>query len=353
MKPKYLFIDRDGTLIREPADFQVDSLHKLALVDAVIPSLLKLQAAGWQLVMVSNQDGLGTAVFPRQQFQPVHDLMMQLFESQGVRFEAVKICPHLPEDGCDCRKPRTGLVAEWLKRDDWDRANSYVIGDRASDQALAENMGLRAFCLDNSATWPAIVEALLEQPRSASVSRKTAETDIQCTVNLDTPGASDIDTGIGFFDHMLEQLAKHGGFSLRLSCRGDTHIDDHHSVEDCALALGQALRTALGDKRGIGRYGFVLPMDEVRAEATLDLSGRPCLRFTGEFTQERVGQLNTQMIPHFFRSLCDQLGATLHVRFDTGNAHHQAEGVFKAVAKCLAQALRREGRELPSTKGCL
>jgi len=350
VKPKYLFIDRDGTLITEPEDFQVDSLEKLALADGVIPALLALQEAGWRLVMVSNQDGLGTPSFPSEDFQPVHDLMMSIFHSQGIRFDAVKICPHLPEDGCDCRKPRTGLVADWLKRDDWDRANSHVIGDRDSDLALAENMGLSGIKIDPSNPWPKIAADLLDRPRTAQVTRTTAETDISCRVNLDARGDNAIDTGIGFFDHMLEQLARHGGFSLRLRCQGDTRVDDHHSVEDCAIVLGQALRQALGDKRGIGRYGFVLPMDEVRAEATLDLSGRPWLRFEGEFSQSRVGQLNTQMVPHFFRSLCDHLGATLHVRFDAGNAHHQVEGVFKAVARCLAPALQRQGHELPSTK---
>ncbi len=353
MKPKYLFIDRDGTLIQEPEDFQVDRLDKVALVDGVIPSLLALQAAGWRLVMVSNQDGLGTEAFPVDDFQPAHDWLLQLLQSQGIAFESVKICPHLPDAGCDCRKPRTGLVAEWLRRDDWDRANSYVIGDRDTDVQLAENMGLAAFRLDENTTWKDIVTALVTRPRCARVRRETTETAIDCQVNLDQAGQNAITTGVGFFDHMLEQLARHGEFSLTLTCRGDTHIDDHHTVEDCAIVLGQALRQALGDKRGIGRYGFVLPMDEVRAEATLDLSGRPWLRWEGQFSQSQVGQLNTQMVPHFFRSLCDQLGATLHLRFDDGNAHHQVEGVFKAVAKCLAQAIRRDGHDLPSTKGSL
>ncbi len=353
MKPKYLFVDRDGTIIREPDDFQVDSIDKLTLTDGVIPSLLALQQAGWRLVMVSNQDGLGTDAFPQADFDPPHRLMMHILTSQGIRFEQVLICPHLPDDGCDCRKPRTGLVADWLKRDDWDRDNSYVIGDRATDAQLARNMGISAIVLDEHTGWPEVLAAIRDKPRCAHIRRSTAETEIDCEVNLDQPGDCQVDTGIGFFDHMLTQLATHGAFSLTLTCRGDTHVDDHHTVEDCAIVLGQALARAAGDKRGIGRYGFVLPMDEVRAEAVLDLSGRPFLRFEGTFSQDRCGALNTQMIPHFFRSLCDHLGATLHLRFDDGNAHHQVEGLFKAVAKCLSMAFSRQGFTVPSSKGCL
>ncbi len=353
MKPKYLFIDRDGTIIKEPDDYQVDSLDKLALVEQVIPALLTLQQAGWRLVMVSNQDGLGTAAFSQEHFQPPHDLMMQILSSQGVQFEAVLICPHDPGAGCECRKPRTGLVQDWLKRDDWDRANSYVIGDRDTDIQLAENMGVGGFRLNVDTTWPDIVHALLTAPRMARVKRMTAETAIDCEVNLDQAGSREISTGIGFFDHMLDQLAKHGGFSLRLTCQGDLSVDDHHTVEDCAIVLGEALAQGLADKRGIDRYGFVLPMDEVRAEAAIDLSGRPFLRFEGQFSQGRVGMLNTQMVPHFFRSFADALRATMHIKVDNGNAHHQVEGVFKAVAMCLRQALARQGHELPSTKGVL
>lgn len=353
MKPKYLFVDRDGTIIKEPDDYQVDSLDKLALVEGVIPALLALQQAGWCLVMVSNQDGLGSSAFPQANFQPPHDLMLQILSSQGVYFDSIHICPHMPDAGCECRKPRTGLVADWLRREDWNRTDSYVIGDRETDRQLAENMGLRSFVLGKDTRWPDIVDAILTQPRTATVRRTTRETRIECRVNLDQPGQRAIATGIGFFDHMLDQLAKHGGFSLTLRCDGDLDVDDHHTVEDCAIALGQALAQALGDKRGIGRYGFVLPMDEVRAEACLDLSGRSFLRFDGHFSQPAVGQLNTQMVPHFFRSLAESLRASLHIRFDDGNAHHQVEGIFKAVAKCLGPALARQGSELPSTKGSL
>ncbi len=353
MSEKYLFVDRDGTIIQEPEDFQIDRLDKLALVPGVIPALLELQRAGWKLVMVSNQDGLGTPSFPQEDFDPPHALMMQILESQGIHFQQVLICPHLPEAGCACRKPRTGLVQDWLKRDDWDRANSHVIGDRQTDLELAKNMGLNGFRLSESLGWPEIVRALLQRPRTASVERNTAETRIRCRVNLDAREPREIHTGIAFFDHMLDQIAKHGGFSLQLHCQGDLEVDDHHTVEDVAIVLGQALRRALGDKRGIGRYGFVLPMDEVRAQASLDLSGRPFLRFEGRFSQDRCGGLNTQMVEHFFRSFCDHLHATLHIAFDDGNAHHQVEGVFKAVARCLQPALARSGHDLPSTKGSL
>ncbi len=353
MNDKYLFIDRDGTLIREPEDFQIDRLDKLALVDGVIPALLQLQQAGWKLVMVSNQDGLGTPSFPREDFEPPHRLLMQILQSQGIRFEQVLICPHLPEDGCACRKPRTGLLQAWLKRDDWDRRNSHVIGDRQTDLELADNLGLNGFRIGPELGWPDIVRRLTEQPRTASVTRETAETRIRCRVNLDATEPRIIHSGIPFFDHMLDQLAKHGGFSLELHCQGDLDVDDHHTVEDVAIVLGQTLRQALGDKRGIGRYGFVLPMDEVRAEASLDLSGRPFLRFEGQFSQSHCGSLNTQMVEHFFRSLSDHLHATLHIAFDQGNAHHQVEGVFKAVARCLKPALARSGNEMPSTKGSL
>lgn len=349
----YLFIDRDGTLIHEPEDYQVDSLGKVALLDHVIPALLELKKAGFVFVMVSNQDGLGTDSFPEVDFHPAHDLVLHLFNSQGIEFEEVLICPHMPEDRCSCRKPEVGMMLEYLRRTDWDRENSYVIGDRDTDMQLADNMGLDGIRISDQCQWPDICSKLLTKDRTATVRRKTAETDIQCQVNLDQAGNNKMQSGIGFFDHMLEQLAKHGGFSMQLECRGDTHIDDHHTVEDVGITIGQALKKALGDKRGIGRYGFTLPMDEVLAEAALDLSGRPLFVFDGEFSAEQVGEMSTQMLPHFFRSLCDHLGANLHLKISNGNAHHQAEGAFKVVARCLGQAIARQGHELPSTKGVL
>lgn len=354
-----LFIDRDGTICYEPDDFQVDRIDKIRLRESVIPSLLRLQQAGFTLVMISNQDGLGTKSFPQEDFDRPHQFLMDLLETQGIRFSDILICPHLPEDHCFCRKPNLGLVTPYLQRTDWDRSRSAVIGDRESDIVLADRMGLRSFQIgaqenQQDIDWPFITEQLLEAPRKAEISRLTNETKIQVNVNLDQKSPIDISTGLGFFDHMLEQLAKHGGFSLVLNCKGDTHIDDHHSVEDVGLALGQALNEALGNKRGIQRYGFLLPMDESQCQVSLDLSGRPYFVFDGEFHRAQVGELATEMIPHFFRSLSETLKANLHIHVRGDNDHHQAEAMFKAVARALGQAIQKTGdNSLPSTKGLL
>ncbi|HET7780604.1 MAG TPA: HAD-IIIA family hydrolase, partial [Rudaea sp.] len=332
---------------------------------------------------------LGTPSFPEASFREPHDFLRELLTSQGIEFDAEFFCPHFAGDGCECRKPRTGLLTEYLARVPIDRERSYVIGDRKTDIQLAVNLGIAGILYSADGrtgdSWPAIADRLTRRSRTARVTRKTRETDIGVSVNLDATSPVTIDTGIGFFDHMLEQIGKHGGFALNLVCAGDGHVDEHHIVEDCALALGEALRRALGDKRGIGRYGsavdadqppalspqpsaltqpsalspqpslidITLPMDETLARAVLDLSGRPYFVFDGTFPRERVGELPTELVPHFFRSLCETLGANLHLAVRGQNAHHMVEGCFKSTARALRQALRREGDALPSTKGVL
>lgn len=353
--PKIAFLDRDGTLIHEPPDEQVDRLDKLALVEGLIPALLRLQDAGYQFVMVSNQDGRGSASFPEEDFRVPQEFLLQLLASQGIRFREIFICPHFPADGCSCRKPRTGLLREFLSSTPIDRSASVVIGDRDSDLELAANLGLRGLRLDprDPQAWSAIAHELVDLPRRAHIERETKETRIGCSVDLDTEQPINIHTGIAFFDHMIEQLARHGGFALQLRCDGDLHVDEHHTVEDTALVIGEALRRALGDKRGIARYGFLLPMDESRAQVALDLSGRAWFSFEGSFPRSEVGALPTELVPHFFRSLADSLGASIHLRIEGENTHHMVEACFKAMGRTLRQALRREGTSLPSTKGVL
>jgi imidazoleglycerol-phosphate dehydratase / histidinol-phosphatase len=349
---KILFVDRDGTLIAEPADFQVDTLEKLELVPGVIPALLALSAAGYRLVMVTNQDGLGTPAYPREAYETVQAKLLQLLGSQGVRFDAVLVCPHREEERCLCRKPHLGLVREYLT-DGLDRERSAVVGDRATDVALAANMGVRGFRLGD-VDWPGVRDALLSAPRIGRCERATRETSIRAELNLDGSGDAAVSTGIGFLDHMLEQLARHSGADVRVAATGDLHVDSHHLVEDVALALGEALRRALGDKHGIGRYGFTLPMDESRAEALLDLSGRPVFRFEGSFPGAAVGGLPTELVPHFFRSFAEASGTTLHLSVRGENTHHMVEALFKAWARALGQAIRAgAGAGLPSTKGAL
>jgi imidazoleglycerol-phosphate dehydratase/histidinol-phosphatase len=354
---KILFIDRDGTIIIEPPDQQIDSLQKLALLPGVIPALLKLRDAGFKFVLVSNQDGLGTQSFPEHTFREPHDFLRRLLASQGITFEAEFFCPHFPKDECECRKPKLGLLKDFLNTTAIDRAASAVIGDRETDLQLAQNIGVRGIRVQHNGTpgltWDEIAAELAQVQRTASIERKTKETDIQVKVNLDRESPIHIETGLGFFDHMLEQIARHGGFSLELTCKGDLHIDEHHTVEDCALALGQALRIALGDKRGIHRYGFLLPMDEALAQVAIDLSGRSYFVFEGKFGRDSVGQLPTELVPHFFRSLADTLGAAINIRVNGENTHHMIEACFKGVGRSLRQAIRVTDRELPSTKGML
>lgn len=353
-----LFVDRDGTLIEEPDDFQIDAYEKLRFVRGVIPALLKMRDAGYEFVIVSNQDGLGTDAYPRDAFQGPHDLMMQVFESQGIVFRDVLIDASFPHENQPTRKPAIGLILQYLQDRGIDWSRSAMVGDRPTDIEFARNLRIRGFQLATAQfggewDWAGIAHELADAPRRASVRRDTKETKIRVDIDLDRVAEPQVSTGLPFFDHMLEQIGKHGGFALVISAEGDLHIDEHHTVEDTGLALGQALRETLGDKRGIGRYGFTLPMDEALASAALDFSGRPYFVFDGAFRRERVGDLPTELVPHFFRSLCDAAGLNLNLKVQGENDHHQIEACFKALARALRQAIRREGAELPSTKGTL
>ncbi|MEO8500537.1 MAG: bifunctional histidinol-phosphatase/imidazoleglycerol-phosphate dehydratase HisB [Vicinamibacteria bacterium] len=351
---RILFIDRDGVLIEEPEDEQVDAFEKFRLVAGVIPALLRLRDAGFEFVMVTNQNGLGTAAFPRASFEGPHRLLLQILSSQGLRFREVLIDESMPEEMRPTRKPGLGLVIHYLQDRSIDLASSAMVGDRDTDMQFATNLGVRGFRLGpKDYSWAAIAHALVDAPRTAVVERTTKETRIRVSIDLDQTKDPVAKTGLGFFDHMLEQLGKHGGFALDVSCAGDLHIDEHHTVEDTALALGTALKQALGDKRGISRYGFTLPMDETQASASLDLSGRPYFVFEGAFPREQVGGLPSELVPHFFRSLCEAAGLNLHLKVQGENTHHMIEACFKSVARALRQAIRREGVELPSTKGAL
>lgn len=369
-----LFIDRDGTIIIEPADEQIDSLEKLEFLPKAISNLRRLaEETDYELVMITNQDGLGTDSFPEDTFWPAHNKMMKTLVGENIHFAEVLIDHTFPADNAPTRKPGTGLLTEYLNGD-YDLENSYVIGDRLSDVQLAVNLGTEAILIAPetpgdgisptmktaislvSDDWDAIFEKLKLPNRLATVQRNTNETEISIKLNLDGSGQSAMHTGLGFFDHMLDQLAKHSGADLEITVKGDLHIDEHHTIEDTALALGEAYRTALGDKRGTNRYGFLLPMDEALAQVAIDFSGRPWLVWEADFKRERIGEMPTEMFHHFFKSFSDASLCNLNIKVEGQNEHHKIEAIFKGFAKAIKMAVARDFKQmdsLPSTKGVL
>lgn len=354
---KILFIDRDGTLVCEPEDEQVDAFEKLKFVDGVFRNLSFIrQHLDFRFVMVSNQDGLGTPSFPEETFWPVHIFILQSLKGEGIVFDDYKIDTHFPNDMSPMRKPNVGMLTEYIDNPEYDIPNSYVIGDRETDRQLAENLGCKALILgDNGMTWDKIAEILFAGERVAEVRRTTKETDIYVRIDLDGSGKCDISTGLGFFDHMLEQIGKHGMMDLTIHTKGDLFVDEHHTIEDTAIALGECILKALGDKRGIERYGYCLPMDDCLCQVALDFGGRPWLVWDAEFHREKVGEMPTEMFLHFFKSLSDAARMNLNIKAEGTNEHHKIEGIFKALARSLKMAVKRDiyHFELPSTKGTL
>ena len=354
---KILFIDRDGTLIREPEDEQIDAFEKLRFTEGMFQHLGFIRRnLDFRFVMVSNQDGLGTPSFPEDTFWPVHNFIMQALEDEGITFDEQLIDRHFPEDNAPTRKPGTEMVEKYMNNPSYDIENSYVIGDRDTDEQLARNIGCKALILGRDGmTWAKIAELLFAGERTAEVKRTTKETDIYIKVNLDGNGHCDIQTGLGFFDHMLEQIGKHGMIDLTIHTHGDLEVDEHHTIEDTALALGECLLKALGDKRGIERYGYALPMDDCMCSFCLDFGGRPWLVWDAEFKREKVGEMPTEMFLHFFKSLSDAAKMNLNIKAEGQNEHHKIEGIFKALARALKMAIRRDiyHYQLPSTKGTL
>ena len=360
---KIVFIDRDGTIISEPKDQQIDSLEKLEYIPGIISGLKLLVNAGFSLVMVSNQDGLGTKRYPRKGFTLVQNKILRLLEGEGIHFEKIFICPHLREQACNCRKPKTGLLTEYLKSTSIDRKHSFVFGDRETDVDLAINLGVQSVRLtknrSSKATYTTIsafdaCKFIAKSIRSVSFERITNETKISGQLSLDGEGEYKIATGIGFFDHMLSQLARHSLIDLTLKAEGDLHIDEHHTVEDTGIVFGEAIREALGNKRGITR--FAAPLDEALAQVVLDLSGRSHLSFSCQFRRERVGEFPTELVEDFFRAFTDGMKATLHITCKGRNDHHNIEAIFKAVGRALKTAIAIDPRIqsiLPSTKGVL
>lgn len=360
---KILFIDRDGTLILEPEDEQIDSLGKLEFYPGVFQYLSRIAAElEYELVMVTNQDGLGTDSFPEETFWPAHNKIIRAFENEGVRFSEVLIDRSFPHQQLPTRKPGTAMLTHYLKGN-YNLAESFVIGDRETDIQLAINMGCKSILLSNdshseadltTSDWGEIYRYLKEQPRTGRVHRKTSETDILVEVNLDESGGSNISTGVGFFDHMLEQIARHGGIRMTVEVKGDLHIDEHHTIEDSGIALGEAFLQALGQKKGISRYGFMLPMDDCLAQAAIDFGGRPWLVWDADFKRERVGDMPTEMFLHFFKSFSDSAKCNLNIRAEGENEHHKIEAIFKAFARAIKMAVKRgETTGIPSTKGVI
>lgn len=370
---KVLFLDRDGTILVEPLPTrQIDAYEKVRFLPGAIGALARLARSGaWELVLVTNQDGLGTDSFPEDTFWPAHRLMLEVLEGEGVRFAREHVDRSFAHEGLPTRKPGTGMLGRYLDpANGYDLAGSYVVGDRVTDVELAANLGANAVLYGGLAddraalvtsSWDELATFLASRGgpnrRRAAVRRATTETDVQVEVDLDGAGRAEVSTGLGFFDHMLEQLAKHGALDLVVRVKGDLRVDEHHTVEDTALALGEAVSKALGERRGIERYGFLLPMDEALARAAVDFSGRPQLVFRADFRREKVGDLPTELVPHFFKSFCDTARCNLNVACDGDNAHHQIESIFKAVARAIRAAVRVDAAAgplaVPSTKGTL
>ena len=350
-----LFIDRDGTILVEPEDEQIDSFEKFQFVPGVIRNLHFIRThLDFEFVMVSNQDGLGTDSYPEDTFWPTHNLMLQTLKGEGVEFDDILIDRSFPEDNLPTRKPGTGMLTKYMQGN-YDLENSYVIGDRETDAKLAENLGCKSLILSDELDWNRIAEILFAGERTASVRRTTKETDIDISLCLDGTGKSDISTGLGFFDHMLEQIAKHGNIDLKIHVKGDLNVDEHHTIEDTGIALGECIGKALGDKRGIERYGYTLPMDDCLCSVALDFGGRPWLVWDAEFHRERVGDMPTEMFLHFFKSFSDAARMNLNIKAEGENEHHKIEGIFKALARSLKMAVKRDiyKYQLPSSKGML